>query len=518
MSVNEVVRAGRKTRTEIEAARTAILILGMHRSGTSVLTRLFSLLGCDLPRHLIDPTPDNELGHWEPANIVKLDDQILESAGTTWDDWVEFNPRWYRSPKAGEFRERAREALDFEFARSRFFVLKDPRICRFPKFWIEALQDFGARPAAVIPVRSPLEVAASLQKRDGFNVHFSHLMWLRHMLDAELGSRGLTRFFISYDEILSAWSNLAEEAETALQISWPRMSDRTADEIEAFLREDFRHHASAKSSVLKNMRLSQWLRHSYEIFSRWAEAGEDEHDHAALDAIRAELGAATPAFAQLITAGRAASRRVHDLAERADGLEGKLTHAEGQIDELEAHLRGLQSRLVQREGELEQIRRERERDVGEAQRTAEDYRKHVELLLKDARELFEVEARHLKEIDRLREEVADARASQEIARADAAKLSASRELGLAIAVLRSNSRLHFVRNWRIRRQAAALRRSGLLDADWYLARNQDVAEAGIDPAVHFLLHGAEEGRQPRPAMDEASTESPGQGGAERKDS
>ena len=90
--------------------RVAILVAGMHRSGTSAVTRILSLAGCDLPKNLM--TGDvankfNERGFWEPRSIADLNDELLASAGSAWDDWRAFDSGWYVSPIAEEFRERA---------------------------------------------------------------------------------------------------------------------------------------------------------------------------------------------------------------------------------------------------------------------------------------------------------------------------------------------------------------------------------------------------------------------------
>jgi len=63
--------------------RTAIFVLGMHRSGTSALTRVFSFLGASLPRNLYPPGLGNETGHWEPEAAVQLNDRILSMARTS---------------------------------------------------------------------------------------------------------------------------------------------------------------------------------------------------------------------------------------------------------------------------------------------------------------------------------------------------------------------------------------------------------------------------------------------------
>ena len=50
----------------------------------------------------------------------------------------------------------------------------------------------------------------------------------------------------------------------------------------------------------------------------------------------------------------------------------------------------------------------------------------------------------------------------------------------------------------MRRSLRVLRSEGGVDANWYRYRNPDVAASGIDPALHYFLYGAYEGRDPNP--------------------
>src|SRR5262249_55069687 len=142
--------------------RTCVLVLGMHRSGTSAVSRVLNLLGCDLPTTLMPAGEGNETGHWESHPIAQFNDRLLSSAGSSWDDWLPVNPGWYSSPKAAQFQEEALSLLDKEFGASRLFVLKDPCICRLAPFWLNVLAMHGAVPRMILPVRNPLEVAMSL--------------------------------------------------------------------------------------------------------------------------------------------------------------------------------------------------------------------------------------------------------------------------------------------------------------------------------------------------------------------
>lgn len=57
-----------------QAGANAILISGMHRSGTSALTRILNLLGTELGNDLLPPHADNPHGYWESGAAVALND------------------------------------------------------------------------------------------------------------------------------------------------------------------------------------------------------------------------------------------------------------------------------------------------------------------------------------------------------------------------------------------------------------------------------------------------------------
>jgi hypothetical protein len=335
----------------------------MHRSGTSAAVRMLNYLGCDLPKTLLGANRTNETGHWESIPICRLNDRILASAGTDWDDWLELNPGWMQSLKREEFRDEALAVLEEEFGSSRLFVLKDPRICRLVPFWLDCLEKAGARPLIVFPLRNPLEVAASLEKRNGIEAALGQLLWLRHVLDAEFGSRGTPRFFTSYDRLLNGWARTAEDAQATLGITWPRMSCQVVTEIEAFLSQRYRHHEEETEAVLENPRLSGWLRGAYQVFGHWASAGEKPEDFAELDRIRAELNSAAPAFSRLIAAGHMAAGKVAQSDRELAKTKAKLAKVEearaavqDKAKRLEAELKDARRRLGETEKQILQLK------------------------------------------------------------------------------------------------------------------------------------------------------------------
>lgn len=81
---------------------------------------------------------------------------------------------------------------------------------------------------------------------------------------------------------------------------------------------------------------------------------------------------------------------------------------------------------------------------------------------------------------------------------------AAEELGRAVKALLPRKGGLFGKGTSLSKQAQALVNGGVVDPAWYLAHHGDVAAAGMDPAVHYILHGAAEGRAPNPTLDEAA--------------
>ena len=60
---------------------------------------------------------------------------------------------------------------------------------------------------------------------------------------------------------------------------------------------------------------------------------------------------------------------------------------------------------------------------------------------------------------------------------------------------------YFFRKWKTKQAYAAIQRSGLFDEHYYLSTYPDVKNAGVDPLLHFIYNGAEEGRSPSTGFD-----------------
>jgi hypothetical protein len=194
--------------------RQVLLVLGMHRSGTSATAGLLVQLGAQMAATPMPANRNNPRGYWESNAIFRLHDRLLAEAGSAWDDWGRLAPDRLAPEAAGMIAQ----VFQAEFGDAPLAVLKDPRICRFLPLWLELLAGLGVTAKAVIPLRHPFEVARSLERRDGMPRDEALLLWLRHCLEAERATRGIPRCLLPYEALVTDWRACADRLAAALDL------------------------------------------------------------------------------------------------------------------------------------------------------------------------------------------------------------------------------------------------------------------------------------------------------------
>ena len=226
-------------------ASTAILILGMHRSGTSATAGVLGLLGVQLGSRLMEAAPDNPRGFWENLDAVAINERLLMDLDRRWDDIRPMPDDWLHSGAAEQARCAIGTLLDDEFAAEPLWAVKDPRLSRCVAVWTEVLVDRGIRPVFLLVARHPEEVASSLHHRSGELPSSARMLWLRHIIDAEQATRGHPRCMITYESLLADWRGCVANIERELGVAWPHSPVDAAASVDAFLDVSGRHHAHA---------------------------------------------------------------------------------------------------------------------------------------------------------------------------------------------------------------------------------------------------------------------------------
>lgn len=346
-------------RPKLKAGRQAILILGMHRSGTSALSGVVCALGAAAPRNLLPANFANPTGYWESSPLVEVNDELLVSAGSSWDDWRQIDPAWYLSDQADRFRKLMGNVLLSEYDDKNPFVVKDPRLCRVMPLFLSVLKDLSVAPVALLTVRDPLEVAFSLRRRDNVPIEKSIALWLRHMLDAELYSRNMPRCFISYENLLKDWRLEMNRATEATGVVWPASPKKAAISVEQFLTADL-HRERIQTAEPHYQDLSFLVNETYDLLRAQSQLGNHSDILPKLDIIRKKFDDASDFFGAVTLATikdrdqrlLAATEELKRTAALAGELAGDLKDREGRLLAADKDLRHLMQEVEDREKRL----------------------------------------------------------------------------------------------------------------------------------------------------------------------
>ena len=178
---------------------TGIVVLGMHRSGTSAVTRVINLLGADLgPEEDLLTDYDNPSGHWESKTLTACNDAILAAFGRSWDFPPWLGSGWEHSPRASALLPQLRDAFS-SLGVSGTWAWKDPRTCLTLPLWRRVLGDL----CAVLVLRDPSAVVDSIRRRDGIPVLYGTALWHHYVRAAVAGAAGLPFASVHFEDLVA---------------------------------------------------------------------------------------------------------------------------------------------------------------------------------------------------------------------------------------------------------------------------------------------------------------------------
>jgi hypothetical protein len=215
-------------------------------------------------------------------------------------------------------------------------------------------------PTAIITVRSPVEVARSLEARDGLGLEQSLLIWLRHMLDVEKETRIVSRVFVPYDDLLTDWRGVADKIAATAGVTWPVRPEEVDREISEFLSPSLRHHTAGLDALDVPMPLAGWVRTTWEALDVLARSTHADiaQVHERLDRVKDEFDRLTSIFGPGVRAERRAyGSEIARLTQARDDIEADKAANERERTVLTERVSGLEAEragLMQRIAGLEQ--------------------------------------------------------------------------------------------------------------------------------------------------------------------
>jgi hypothetical protein len=317
-----------------------VFVLGMHRSGTSAVTRVVNLLGVPIgrPERLMPVQADNPAGFWEHLALMDVNDAVLARLGGSWDAPPPADA--HERTDLDDLARRARAEFDETYDGDRW-VFKDPRVSLLLPFWRGVLESDRRTDVAIVVLRNPLDIAASLARRNRFATAYALALWEHYTHAIVRDATSLPALVVDYDTLVDDAPRVVDALDAFLTAHGQLDGGADRTEIRDFLAAGLRHTRHDRAALDADARVTAEQRALYDVLAALVGA----HD----DLAGAAVPAPSPSTAVLLAARRDA--RTPEL-QVVDALCRQLGDAEGRLDECTAEAAALRPTVAAVEGAL----------------------------------------------------------------------------------------------------------------------------------------------------------------------
>ncbi|UGS37239.1 sulfotransferase family protein [Capillimicrobium parvum] len=296
--------------------RRLVLVVGVGRSGTSLLAGILGQLGFTIPQPEVRANATNPRGFGEPRWVVDFHRRLMRAPEVNvhvFDARPEAFARTAAAAAAAPAREQLRAWLGQELAAAPVVVVKDPRSGWFLPLWTACSADLGVQTSSLTMLRHPVEILLSARRSYGtWQSDVSRgAGWLNQMLEIEHVTRGRSRAFVRHDDLFADWSSVVARAgeriglrELAEVASVPR------PDIDAFVDPRLHRNRGAWGTLTLPAGLQEIMEEAWEaLLLLSGPADEDPGAHARLDAARAAYHCVYADASQIAESSAIAARR-----------------------------------------------------------------------------------------------------------------------------------------------------------------------------------------------------------------
>jgi hypothetical protein len=229
--------------------RPGLMILGMHRSGTSIIGGLINKMGLSTGSPLIQAAEDNAKGFFERIDVVLQNDYLMKKQG------IDYADRMYKydalvalkdilTDDGSLFKEGKRGLAFLNNPENYPWMLKDPRLCVTFRTWLPLLNFV---PAVLFTYRHPMDVALSfLHRYEHFPIGKSLRMWYVYNKRAIVQSHDLCRVTTSHRAVMAQPQQEMDRLYEEIRACGVMASHKlTKAEVEDFVDPKLQHGRSA---------------------------------------------------------------------------------------------------------------------------------------------------------------------------------------------------------------------------------------------------------------------------------
>jgi len=227
--------------------RTAVLVVGMHRSGTSALTGLLALMGAYPGSDLIGPERSNAKGHFEPRKIVVINDALLNTLGAHATPSASLPANWMERNETHRVKDAVKKIILDDYSGRDIFVIKDPRLCLLLPLYRELCGELGIDIKIITTQRDVREVIRSLHDRDGLPHDICRAYYEKHIRALDLNLSGLQFLTVTFDQLIETPAEVMEKLRAFIPRLSPVNGQGSDLQIRQFIDPGLRHHRSRRA-------------------------------------------------------------------------------------------------------------------------------------------------------------------------------------------------------------------------------------------------------------------------------
>lgn len=254
-----------------------LIVWGMHRSGTSLLSRALQVFGAAHADTQLIIHSGNPTGYWEDRALVDLDEEMLNALGLTWDSLDLITDAHVESLVQKGYLEKALVFLSSGDMALR--ALKDPRMSKLGPFWFKVFTTAGITPLCVVAYRNPLSVVFSLQRRTGISQspaiskrRYCYELWMHYTTQALVTTASFPRVCVEYDLFLQHPEDMLRRIGACLKLPVDEAALKYF--VDEFLNTAHRHNACKLADVLADPECPTSVAKLYrDLFERAASLG-----------------------------------------------------------------------------------------------------------------------------------------------------------------------------------------------------------------------------------------------------
>lgn len=434
------------------------------------LALAFAALGARAPQ--TSPPPGSDASHGLlSARIEQFHAQLADEFGDGNAGDGSLDDSW---ALRGRFAASLPALLEHEFGDAKLPLLTSPGLFRYMQYWLSALRQLAIAPKVVVPIFAPTDI--------------EDLAALRRMLDLERQTRGFDRVLVPGDLHIDDGCAWAQRVASELDLRWPILPATVATELGAALHRQALAKGDQSDSDDPEIPVLAKMAHEALLRIASADSAGLAVEYVILDRIHQALYAANGQAKSAISEPRRA--KMFAIATKSDETPANRNEplaVTAPLSIAAPHDLGMHARaelaLLSCRRELAQVRETQEALMEKASQLPKMRLERDEMARHLARQLLAAYWQN---------NGPDAPDARHTLRSRIGRLLRRGRTGAHEQALQQR--------WQ---QIGMIEGSPLFDGGWYLRTYADVATAGASPAEHYLLHGAQEGRNPGPQFDTA---------------